>query len=53
MMRPESQAIVPMIEEAVVRQDALAMNLLIVDDEQYVRQLSQQWEARSDPVQET
>src|SRR3984893_5081311 len=39
MVRPESQAIVPMIEEAVVRQDVLPMNLLVVDDEQYVRQL--------------
>jgi PleD family two-component response regulator len=33
------QAIVPMIEEAVVRHDVLPMNLLVVDDEQYVRQL--------------
>jgi DNA-binding response OmpR family regulator len=39
MVRPESQAIVPIIEEAVVRQDVLPMNLLVVDDEQYVRQL--------------
>jgi DNA-binding NtrC family response regulator len=31
--------IVPMIEEAVVRPDVLPMNLLVVDDEQYVRQL--------------
>ena len=39
MVRPASQAIVPTIEEAVVRQDVLPMNLLVVDDEQYVRQL--------------
>jgi DNA-binding NtrC family response regulator len=39
MVRPESQAIVPMIGEALVRQDVLPMNLLVVDDEQYVRQL--------------
>src|ERR1700674_947235 len=39
MARPESQAILPMIEEAVVRQNVLPMNLLVVDDEQYVRQL--------------
>src|SRR3984893_6881990 len=39
MVRPESQAIVPMIEEAVVRPDVLPMNLLVVDDEQYVRQV--------------
>src|ERR1700730_2599196 len=38
-VRPESQAIVPMFEEAVVRPDVLPMNLLVVDDEQYVRQL--------------
>jgi DNA-binding NtrC family response regulator len=30
---------VPMIEEAVVRQDVIPLNLLVVDDEQYVRQL--------------
>src|ERR1700688_3216296 len=39
MVRPESQAIVAMIEEVVVRPDVLPMNLLVVDDEQYVRQL--------------
>src|SRR6202166_1993910 len=39
MVRPESQAIMPMIEEAVVRQDVIPLNLLVVDDEQYVRQL--------------
>src|ERR1700722_8805869 len=39
MVRPESQAIVAMIEEMVVRPDVLPMNLLVVDDEQYVRQL--------------
>jgi hypothetical protein len=39
MLRPERQAIVPTIEEAVVRQDVLPMNLLVVDDEQYIRQL--------------
>jgi DNA-binding response OmpR family regulator len=39
MVRPESQAIVPMIEEAVVRPVVLPMNLLVVDDEQCVRQL--------------
>jgi hypothetical protein len=39
MVRPESQAIVPMIEEVVVRPDVLPMNLLVVDDEQYVRQV--------------
>ncbi len=39
MVRPESQAIMPMIEEPVVRHDVLPMNLLVVDDEQYVRQV--------------
>src|ERR1700692_3032585 len=39
MVRPESQAIVAMIEEVVVRPDVLPMNLLVGDDEQYVRQL--------------
>ena len=39
MVRPESQAIVPMIEKAVVRPNVLPMNLLVVDDEQCVRQL--------------
>jgi len=39
MVRPEGQAIVPMIEEAVVRPNVLPMNLLVVDDEQCVRQL--------------
>jgi DNA-binding NtrC family response regulator len=39
MARPESQAIVPMTEEVVARPDVLPMNLLVVDDEQYVRQL--------------
>lgn len=39
MARPESQAIVPMIEDALGRPDVLPMNLLVVDDEQYVRQL--------------
>jgi hypothetical protein len=39
MVRPESQAIVPMIEEAVVRPNVLPMNLLVVHDEQCVRQL--------------
>src|SRR6202022_2743884 len=39
MLRPESRQFVPMIEEAVVRHDVLPMNLLVVDDEQYVRQL--------------
>jgi hypothetical protein len=34
MVRPESQAIVPMIDEVVVRPDVLPMNLLVVDDEQ-------------------
>jgi len=37
MVRPESQATVPMIEEAGVRPDVLPMNLLVVDDEQYSR----------------
>ena len=39
MVRPESQAIVPMIEEAIVRPNVLPMNLLVVDDQQCVRQL--------------
>jgi CheY-like chemotaxis protein len=39
MLRPESQAIVPMIEAVVVRPDVLPLNLLVVDDEQYIRQL--------------
>jgi CheY-like chemotaxis protein len=39
MVRPETQAIVPMIEEAVVRPNVLPMNLLVVDDQQNVRQL--------------
>jgi hypothetical protein len=39
MVRPETQASVPMIGEALVRQDVLPMSLLVVDDEQYVRQL--------------
>ena len=39
MVRPESQTIVPMIEEAIVRPNVLPMNLLVVDDQQCVRQL--------------
>lgn len=38
-MRPESQAFVSMIEEAGVPTSVLPMNLLVVDDEQHVRQL--------------
>jgi len=39
MVRPESQGYVPMIEEAAARAEVLPMNLLVVDDEQHVRQL--------------
>ena len=35
----KARQFVPMIEEVVVRPDVLPMNLLVVDDEQYVRQL--------------
>ena len=37
--RPESQGAVLMSEEAAVRQAVIPMNLLVVDDEQHVRQL--------------
>ncbi len=61
MVRPESQAIVAMIEEVVVRPDVLSMNLLVVDDDcgvamrmrETVRQLSHEWETRNDPVRQT
>ena len=36
MVPPGSQAIVPMIEKAVVRPNVLPMNLLVVDDEKTV-----------------
>ena len=39
MVRPESQGYVHMIEEAAARAAVLPMNLLVVDDEQHVRQL--------------
>ncbi len=38
-MRPESQAFLPMIEEAPVPTAVLPMNLLVVDDELHVRRL--------------
>jgi DNA-binding NtrC family response regulator len=38
-VRPERLVIVPRTEEAAVRQEVVPMSLLVVDDEQHVRQL--------------